>query len=60
MAEHIKTEFTWDDLDNPETFIPCEHCGAIEKYPVCNDGATSSACNHCAFNIIDYCRNHNV
>ena len=52
MREPIKTEFTWDDLN--DSFEPCEHCGAILNYPVCDDGATSSACNHCAYNIIAY------
>lgn len=58
--EPIKTKFEWDDLNDPELVWPCDHCGALEWWPVCDDGATSSACNHCAFNIIDYCRNHNV
>lgn len=56
--QSIKRKFSWDDLEN--SFNPCDYCGAIEIFPVCEDGATSSACNHCAFNIIDYCRNHNV
>lgn len=58
--EKIKNTFDWDDLEKEDTFIPCKYCKAIEIYPVCEDGATSSACNHCAFNIIDYCRTHNV
>ena len=58
--ESIKTKFTWDDLDDSETFSPCQYCHAEEWWPCCDDGATSSACNHCMFNIIDYCRSHNV
>ena len=58
--EEIKTEFKWDDLEDKDTFVPCKYCGAIEWYPPCTDGATTSACNHCAFNIIDYCRTHDV
>ena len=56
--QSVKRKFSWDDLEN--SFNPCDYCRAIEVFPVCEDGATSSACNHCAFNIIDYCRNHNV
>lgn len=58
MSEPTKTKFDWDDLEAPTTFIPCDYCKAIELYPCCDDGATSSACNYCAFNIIDYCRGH--
>jgi hypothetical protein len=60
MRESVKDKFTWDDLEDKKTFIPCDYCEAIKIFPACNDGATSSACNHCAFNIIDYCRNHDV
>lgn len=60
MGEPIKTKFEWNDLADPDLVWPCDHCGALDLWPVCDDGATSSACNHCAFNIIDYCRNHNV
>lgn len=58
MSEPIKTKFDWSDLEAPTTFIPCDYYQAIDVYPSCDDGATSSACNHCAFNIIDYCRSH--
>lgn len=58
--EEIKVKFSWDDLEDKETFSPCKYCNALENFPVCADGATSSACNHCAYNIIDYCRNHNA
>ena len=51
MAESIKTKFEWSDLADPELVWPCDHCGAMEWWPCCDDGATSSACNHCAFNI---------
>ena len=60
MSEPIKTQFTWDDLNDLEVFSPCQYCHAEEWWPTCDDGATHSGCNHCAFNIIDYCRNHNV
>lgn len=60
MSEKVKNKFTWDDLDDTKTFIPCQYCGALAGYPVCEDGATSSACNHCAYNIVEYCRTHNV
>ena len=53
-------EFEWDDLADPQLVWPCDHCRAIEWWPVCDDGATSSACNHCAFAIMDYARNHNM
>ena len=52
MREPIKTKFTWGDLNNPELVNPCDHCGALEWWDVCDDGATSSACNHYAFNIL--------
>lgn len=60
MREPVKTKFTWDDLDDSETFEPCKYCRAEEWWPACDDGATSSACNHCAYNIITYCRTHFV
>lgn len=60
MKESVKTKFTWDDLEDPEIIIPCNRCGYLDIYPCCSDGATSSACNHCMFNIIDYCRSHDV
>ena len=60
MREPVKIKFTWDDLDDDETFEPCQYCRADEWYPTCDDGATSAACNHCAYNIITYCRTHFV
>ncbi|MDV3429533.1 MAG: hypothetical protein LIR50_21335 [Bacillota bacterium] len=54
MAESVKMKFEWDDLKDPELVCPCDHCGAIELWPCCDDGATTSACNHCEFNIISY------
>lgn len=50
--EKIKTTFTMDDLNSPDTFSPCNECSYLENYPVCDDGATSSACNHCKYNIL--------
>jgi len=58
--EPIKTKFEWDDLADPDLVWPCDHCGALDWWPVCNDGATSSACNHCAFAIMNYARTHNM
>lgn len=53
MREPIKTKFTWDDFEDPELVNPCDHCGALDGWwPTCDDGATCSACNHCAFNIL--------
>jgi hypothetical protein len=60
MAEQIKTKFEWDDLVAPDLVWPCDHCGALGKWPVCDDGATSSACNHCAFAIISYLCAHDT
>ena len=60
MAEPIKTKFEWDNLADPNLVWPCDHCGATEWWPVCDDGATSSACNHCAFAIMNYARTHNM
>ena len=60
MREKIKESFDWDDRNDKETFCPCKYCEAVDKYPVCDDGATTSACNHCDYNIIQYCLTHNV
>ena len=60
MKEPVKIKFNWDDLEDPEVIFLCENCGWLEKYPTCDDGVTCSACNHCMFNIIDYCRSHDV
>lgn len=54
MSEPIKTEFTWEDINDPYIVNPCDYCGALNSWPTCDDGATSSACNHCAFNILCY------
>lgn len=58
--EPVKEKFTWDDLEDPETFNPCKYCHAEEWWPCCDDGATCAACNHCSFNIREYCLTHNV
>lgn len=58
--EEIKTVFTPDDLNDPDLINPCDYCSAIELWPRCKDGATTSACNHCRFNIVDYCWNNNI
>lgn len=60
MRENIKIKFNWDDREDRDTFMPCEYCKAQEIFPCCNDGATSSACNHCDYNIITYCLSHNT
>lgn len=60
MAEPIKTKFELNDLTDPELVWPCDHCEALGSWPVCNDGATSSACNHCAFAIMSYILTHNI
>ena len=52
MSESIKTKITWDDFKDPKLVCPCEHCGALDWWPTCDDGAVSSACNHCVFNIL--------
>lgn len=52
MTEPIKTKFTWDDFNDPKLVCPCDHCMIIERWPRCDDGVASSACNHCAFNIL--------
>ena len=58
MAETIKTHFTWDDRDDPNIVDPCEYCKASDFWPLCDDRATTSACNHCLYNIILYCLDH--
>ena len=58
--ENIKTKFNWDDRENKNTFIPCKYYNEDEWFPTCNDGATSSACNHCDYNIVTYCLCHNT
>ena len=61
MKEKVKTHFTWDDLEKSDTFSPCKYCGALDSFPSCEESEfLSSACNHCAFNIVEYCRTHNV
>lgn len=60
MKEIIKNKFSWDDRKNKDTFIPCDYCEALNIFPTCNDNATSSACNHCDYNIISYCLTHNT
>lgn len=49
--EPVKTDFIWDDMLSGDNIIPCDYCTAINKFPLCDDGATSSACNHCEYNI---------
>ena len=58
--EPIKTKFEWDDLNDPELVWPCDYCGALDNWPVCDDGATSSACNHCWVSVVQYCLNHDT
>lgn len=53
--EEVKTNFSWDDREDSKTFIPCDFCHAYDVFPLCDDGATTSACNHCDYNIILYC-----
>ena len=60
MREDIINRFNWNDRENEDTFCPCDYCKAIDRFPVCNDGATSSACNHCDYNIVLYCSTHNT
>ena len=50
-AEIVKEEFVWEDMFNKDNIIPCDYCTAINEFPLCNDGATSSACNRCEYNI---------
>ena len=57
IAEKIKTKFSWSDRENEDTISPCDWCRA-DEWACCDDGATSSACNHCDYNIILYCLNH--
>lgn len=49
--EPVKENFTWDDMFDKNKIIPCDYCDAVNRFPVCDDGATSSACNHCEYNI---------
>ena len=55
MKEPIKTEFKLIDRENNDTFIPCKYCNALDNFPICDDGATSSACNHCDYSILLHC-----
>ena len=57
-AEKIKTKFSWSDRESEDTIIPCEWCKAADEWACCDDGATSSACNYCDYNIILYCLSH--
>lgn len=47
----VKEKFTWNDMFDKNVIIPCDYCSAINEFPLCDDGATSSACNHCMYNI---------
>lgn len=58
--EKVKNEFTWDDREDISTFCPCDYCKADRDFPVCDDGATTAACNHCDYNIVLYCLSHNL
>ena len=49
--EPVKEKFTWNDMFSKNVINPCDYCGAINEFPLCDDGATSSACNHCIYNI---------
>lgn len=60
IAEKIKTKFSWGDRENEDTISPCDWCKAVDEWVCCDDGATSSACNHCDYNIILYCLSHNT
>ena len=60
MAEPIKTKFEKNDFLDPELICPCDHCEALDWWPPCDDGATSSACNHCSFAIMSYLLTHNI
>ena len=55
MKEPVKQDFTWEDLQ--DAINPCDWCGAIDVWPLCDDDATSTACNHCAYNIYINCAN---
>lgn len=56
--EKVKTDFNWDDRE--KSFTPCEYCQAVNDFPCCNDGVTTSACNHCDYNIVVHCLEKNV
>ena len=60
MAESVKTKFELNDLADPDLICPCDHCEALDWWPPCDDGATSSACNHCAFAIMSYVLTNNM
>lgn len=49
--ESVKEKFTWNDMLDKNVINPCDYCSAINEFPLCDDGATSSACNHCMYNI---------
>ena len=49
--EPVKNTFVWEDMFREDNIIPCDYCNAINSFPTCDDGATSSACNHCEYNI---------
>lgn len=49
--EPVKNNFTWNDMFDKNVINPCDYCSAINEFPLCDDGATSSACNHCMYNI---------
>lgn len=49
--ESVKEIFTWEDMFREDNIIPCDYCTAINSFTTCDDGATSSACNHCEYNI---------
>lgn len=49
--ENVKNEFVWEDMFDDKAFDPCDFCTAYENFQTCSDGATTSACNYCRFNI---------
>ena len=49
--EPDKKNFTWNDMFDKNVINPCDYCGAVNEFPLCDDGATSSACNRCMYNI---------
>ena len=49
--EPVKEIFVWEDMLREDNIIPCDYCYAINEFPTCEDAATSSACNHCEYNI---------
>ena len=53
--EKVKEIFDSTDLDADDLINPCDYCEAVNLFPLCEDRATSSACNHCAYKIILYC-----